>query len=92
MKKLLIVLALLAFNIQANPQTGWSQKSQQDSVYDQLMADCNAISLRCGGNRSSGTSVHIFNYLRQIGTPTSLRVLEEQVRMGRVPKSFLSNT
>lgn len=96
--KRMILLSLLLGCIPGHivAQKAWTKVPQEQAEYNRLMQACNQIAERFiamggGALQSSGFANAIFQYLKEIGTPTSLRVLEEQVKMGRVPESYLKN-
>ena len=74
-------------------KTGWTPVSQEQGEYNRLTLHCAQIAEQytaLGGGRSSALGCAIFTYLKGIGTPAAFRVLQDQVKMGRVPASYLN--
>jgi hypothetical protein len=93
MKKLLISILLLYISsfLFAVERT-WTPVSKEQAEYNHLMEQCDQIAqyfAYIGALNSSSYPGAIFKYLKDIGTPTSLRVLEAQVKAGRIPASWL---
>lgn len=95
MKKILISgLVLNVISLQLFSQQGWTPISPETAQYNQLSLECSRITERytaMGASRSSALPRAIFQYLKAIGTPISLKVLRDQVAAGRVPPSYLNN-
>ena len=72
----------------------WTHLSKEQIEYNNLSQQCNQIAeyfTAMGGGHSSAYSTAIFDYLKKVGTPTSLEVLKSQVSAGRVPANYLNN-
>lgn len=89
MKKLLIILFLFT-NLQAE---NWTPVSKEQLEYKTHMENCGKIIehfTSLGATLSSPSiSTAIFEYLKKANTKTSFLVLKEQIKMGRVPQSYL---
>jgi len=96
MKKLLLLVCLIESASPLMAQEAWTPISQEQAEYNRLMQECDRIAERftrmgSGAQRSSAFHGAIFSFLKNIGTPVSLRVLKAQIAMGRVPAHYINN-
>ena len=73
----------------------WTKVAPDQAEYNRLSMECSNIVERftaMGAALSSPIiATTIFQYLKSIGTPISLRVLKDQIAAGRVPARYLNN-
>lgn len=95
MKKYIICAYLVSFCpfvIQAG-QGGWKIESAEQSEYNQLKLKINKINesfVAIGAYHSSGRNNAVFQLLKEAGTPVSYKILQELVKSGELPKSYLN--
>jgi hypothetical protein len=93
MKKLLLaIFTLFAFQIYCEPAQ-WSTVSAEDAEMTQInkeIAKINNYFASMGAYSSSARTGAIFQYLKDKGTPASLKVLKQLIKSGDLPESFLN--
>ncbi len=88
MKRLMLSMFILGATVPAIAKNGWTETySAEDKEYNRLMEVCYQKFHNYSPNYDS--SKEIFNYLKGIGTPASLRALKECVRRGWVYSYYL---
>ena len=93
MKRLLLFLLLTGSTAPLFAGQNWTPVSKEQKEYERISAECSRITeyyVGMGALRSSSYPNAIFQYLKNIGTPASLRVLKEYINRGLLPKSFLN--
>lgn len=90
-KQLFVLACMFGCLTSLTAQENWTPVSPEQAEYNYLMENCTHIWCTYGGGSCSASYGAIFKYLKNIGTPTSLKVLKEQVAMGRVPACCLNN-
>ncbi len=86
MKRLFLSLLIMGAATPLLAEKGWTPVSAEEKEYNKLLMTC----LQMAAQSPGGCGNNIFFYLKDIGTPTSLRVLKELISRGIVHASFLS--
>jgi len=98
MKNLVFLIIVFVVSPALSEQTSWTPVSQEQAEYDFLIQECLKISnyyySLSNGNEALSSLMPriggaIFQYLKKVGTPVSLRVLKEKVAEGTVPAYYL---
>ena len=79
--------------ISAYANQGWTPISKEQAEYDAIMlkiARINEQFSAAGAYRSSARELAIFELLKNIGTPTSYKILKELVASGGLNASWLN--
>ncbi len=93
-KQLFMLVCMLGCLTTLAAQNAWTPVLPEESEYRRLMQNCDAITENFAYRnslRSSSYFCAIFWYLKNIGTPVSLRALKAQIAMGCIPASYLNN-
>jgi hypothetical protein len=92
MKKLVLALSLSLFIAPTVIAAGWTPISQEQAEYEMIMRDIAQIQnyfANMGGLNGSAYPRTLFEYLRSVGTETSLKVLKKLVDSRQIPKYYL---
>ena len=90
-KFLLSILLFASSTLFANP---WPKISQEQRQYEALSLECNRIVENFAGMgcslRSPSIANAIYQYLKDVNTEVSYKVLLDQIKSGRVPEYYLN--
>jgi hypothetical protein len=93
MKSFFLMLTLSVVPVILADKKAWTSVSAEEQEIRDIMQNVQRIKEQftaMGASRSSACQGAIFGYLKQVGTPASLKALKMLIQNGELPQHFLS--
>jgi len=87
MKKLSMAIFMLSFALSTTAQNGWTPVPKEIAEKQAIMLQVAQIKEKFAGMGSSSAEIaEIFEFLKNVGTSASYKILQELVASGELPK------